>query len=265
MTNQPEHQLTVMTPIIRDPIYQQLNRILRQLIGSEFKIGDKFLTEREIGERFSVSRVTANKALSNLVSEGLLAFRKGVGTFVQGTVLDLDLRALVSFTEKSRAAGKQPSTAVARFDTLPAHTAGADIPERLGCAADDTVYYMERVRCANDVPVILERRHVLARHCPGLSKSDVAGSLYSLWTEKFGLEIGGANERIRAVNIGGADAKRLQVRPQTAGLLVISTGFLSGNKPLWYEHTLYRGDAYEFTNTLGRVHNGGPAMGRMIE
>ncbi|HAK47450.1 MAG TPA: phosphonate metabolism transcriptional regulator PhnF, partial [Spirochaeta sp.] len=58
--------------INKDPIYQQLNNELRELLtDDQFKVGDKFLTERMICDRYDVSRTTANKALSNLVSEGL--------------------------------------------------------------------------------------------------------------------------------------------------------------------------------------------------
>ena len=97
--------------LVKEPIYQQLNQILRTLAASsEFPIGAKFLTEREIGERYGVSRATANKALSNLVSAGLLEFRKGVGTFTCARVMDYNLRALVSFTEEAAAAGKRPAT-----------------------------------------------------------------------------------------------------------------------------------------------------------
>jgi DNA-binding GntR family transcriptional regulator len=53
---------------------------LRELLRG---LGERLLTERQICERFGVSRATANKALSNLVSEGVLEFRKGVGTFVR--------------------------------------------------------------------------------------------------------------------------------------------------------------------------------------
>ena len=71
--------------LVKEPIYQQLNGQLRLLIGSkECPLGSQFPTERQICERYGVSRATANKALSNLVSEGLLEFRKGVGTFVRG-------------------------------------------------------------------------------------------------------------------------------------------------------------------------------------
>lgn len=73
------------TRLVRSPIYQQLNQLLRDLIREgEFKSNEQFLTERQICDRFNVSRATANKALSNLVAEGVLEFRKGVGTFVRG-------------------------------------------------------------------------------------------------------------------------------------------------------------------------------------
>jgi DNA-binding GntR family transcriptional regulator len=74
--------------LVRDPIYQQLNQALRDMLrNKEFQVGEKFPTERQICEQFGVSRATANKALSNLVAEGVLEFRKGVGTFVRHTRL----------------------------------------------------------------------------------------------------------------------------------------------------------------------------------
>jgi len=106
--------------LVKQPLYQQLNEALRSLLSSgEFKTGARFLTEREVSQRFEISRATANKALSNLVSEGILEFKKGVGTFVRGGVLDYDLRSLVSFTGKASGAGKKPSTRVLNFDRVP--------------------------------------------------------------------------------------------------------------------------------------------------
>ena len=73
-----------MTPRIeRNPIYQQVNDQLRGLLATDFQLGDCFLTEREISEKYQVSRSTASKALASLVSEGLLEFNRGVETFVR--------------------------------------------------------------------------------------------------------------------------------------------------------------------------------------
>jgi GntR family transcriptional regulator len=249
--------------LVRDPIYCQLNDLLRNLLRTgEFAAGGQFLTERQVGERFGVSRATANKALSTLVAEGVLEFRKGVGTFVRGDLLDYDLRSLVSFTEKARAAGKEPTTKVLhlRHETV----AEATFPEMLGplqCLPETKAYYLERLRCADSTPVILERRYLLADYCPNLDEAAVSGSLYALLTEQYGLEVTGAEETIRAVSVGGDEAALLQIEEGTACLLVSAVGLLKGDIPLWYEHTLYRGDAYEFRNRLGPVTKARPAAG----
>jgi len=149
----------VTLPLVRDPVYLQLNKALRELIRSgQILLGERFWTEREIGLRFGVSRATANKALSNLVAEGILEFRKGLGTFVRGRPLDYDLQSLVSFTEKARAAGKKPTTQLLRFETLAVRAADRAVMERLQAPAEGSVYYMERLRLADDLPVIFERR-----------------------------------------------------------------------------------------------------------
>lgn len=255
-----------MAPLVREPIYQQLNNKLRLLIeSSECPIGSKFLTERQICERFEVSRATANKALSNLVSEGVLEFRKGVGTFVKGRTLDYNLRALVSFTDKAIAAGKQPSTEVLQFQIVRASDVLDDVPEVLQVGGDDELYYIERLRLADSLPVILEKRYVVAEFCPKLTAVDVAGSLYRLWVERYQLAIEGADESIRAVNVRGADARALKVRDGAAGMLIQSVGYLGAHRPLWSERTLYRGDSYEFQNRLGGIQPAAYSTGKFLE
>ena len=256
-------------PLVRDPVYLQLNKALRDLIRSgHVPLGDRFWTEREIALRFGVSRATANKAVSNLVAEGVLEFRKGLGTFVRDCPLDYDLRSLVSFTGKARAAGKRPSTQLLLFETLAVRTLKPTVRDRLRPPADGDVYYMERLRIADDLPVILERRYVLPQYCPELAAGELLGSLYDVWISKYGLAIAGAEQTIQAVNLRSADAGLLKVPRGAAGFLMTSTGYVHPRQPLWWEQTLYRGDAYEFQNFLGPVRTAEPANGvlrRMTE
>lgn len=251
--------------LIRDPLYTQVNDLLREMIQrGDFDSGARFLTERQISERFGISRATANKALSALVAEGTLEFRKGVGTFVRTGLLDYDLRSLVSFTEKAHAAGKTPTTQVLTLERREGHDIPAAIRDALNLNSDETTWYMERLRLADNIPVILERRYLKERHCPVLTREDIATSLYELFTGKYGLPIAGADETIQAVNLTENDAQHLQTTPGTAALQVTAIGLLKGEEPLWQEETLYRGDAYEFRNRLGPVRHARPAAGRLI-
>lgn len=247
----------------RSPVYQQLNARLRTALSKEYRFGDRFLTERDISEKFQVSRATANKALASLVSEGLLEFRRGIGTFVRRDVIDYDVRSLVSFTEKARAAGKTPSTELITFGKLTAAEVDAEIGTALQVSGDDLLWEMERLRLADGVPVIWEHRYVVHRHCPKLTKSQAEGSLYRAWTETHGLVIAGANEIIRAVLPIKEEARRLRTTARTPVLEVRSVGFLDDNGPLWWERTLYRSDQYEFHSRLGPIQSATPARGKL--
>lgn len=246
--------------------HQQLIEKLRKLLRSrQFLPGAKFLAERDIAERFATSRPTANKALSSLVSEGLLEVRRGAGTFVREAVLDYDLERLVSFTDKAEAAGKQPGTRLLAFRKLHGKEASTDVAELLRVDPSTPLFYMERIRLADGKPVIFERRHVVAGHCPTLTKTDARGSLYACWTRKHRLTITGAEEIIRAVNATRTQAAHLEVKTGAACFQIIATGFITGDRPLWHEETLYRADAYEFRNRIGGLGGTRAALGRMTD
>jgi GntR family transcriptional regulator len=253
------------TSLVRSPVYQQLNQRLRAALAAEYRSGDQFLTEREVAEKFQVSRATANKSLASLVSEGFLEFRKGLGTFVRRDVIDYDVRSLVSFTEKARAAGKKPSTELITFGKLSGAGVEASIRTALRVESETLLWEMERVRLADGVPVILEHRYVVHGHCPKLTKAQVEGSLYRAWTATYELNIGGANEVIRAVLLSADEAKHLRTVPKSPALEVLSVGYLQDESPLWWERTLYRSDQYEFHSRLGPIQSATPARGQFRE
>ena len=61
---------------------QLLIEIKKLIIVGSFKPGDKFHSEQELAKIFETTQVTINKVTSQLVAEGLLFRKQGVGTFV---------------------------------------------------------------------------------------------------------------------------------------------------------------------------------------
>jgi GntR family transcriptional regulator len=244
--------------IVREPMYQQMNELLRELLKTgEFSEGDQFLTERQIAERFQVSRPTANKVLAGMVSEGLVEFRKGIGTFVCLPRLNYDIQTLVSFTEKAREAGKKPSTRVLEFETTKASDEDAEVTSNLKLSPDQEIFRITRLRLADGVPVILEKRWVTTDMFPGLTRQELRGSFYALCRDKYNLRISESDQTIRAVQVVGKEAKILEVRGGSAVFLVSAVGY-SKQRPTWWEKTIYRGDAYEF-------HRARSSPGRLIQ
>ncbi len=246
--------------------HQQLIERLRRLLrGRSFPPGSQFLTEREIASRFNTSRPTANKALSSLVSEGVLEVRRGAGTFVRDTVLDYDLERLVSFTDKAKASGRKPGTVLIAYREVSEREVPEAVARALLLAANESVIYMERLRLADRQPVIYERRYVARKWCPAMTRSDAKGSLYACWTRKCKLSITGADETIHAVNASPKQAASLGVPKGAACFQIIATGSIAGGSPLWHEETLYRADVYEFRNRISGIVASRAAVGRLKE
>ncbi|MFE7354064.1 GntR family transcriptional regulator [Streptomyces sp. NPDC057543] len=65
------------------PKYQRIKNELRaEVARDEYETGAPFITQNQLRERFGVSSTTAVRALNDLVAEGLLVRRRGLGTFV---------------------------------------------------------------------------------------------------------------------------------------------------------------------------------------
>ncbi|EHB68463.1 GntR family transcriptional regulator [Paenibacillus lactis] len=65
------------------PLYQRVQEYIRDLISSNvLKVGDRIPTEKDLMERFGVSKITVVNALAGLVNEKIITRVPGKGTFV---------------------------------------------------------------------------------------------------------------------------------------------------------------------------------------
>jgi GntR family transcriptional regulator len=88
------------------PLYHQLKEILRaKITAGEFDGDGPFPSERELVERYKISRMTVRRALSELVNEGFLIREQGRGSFVVRPRVQEQLRHLTSFTEDMKLRG----------------------------------------------------------------------------------------------------------------------------------------------------------------
>ena len=66
----------------KQPLYDQLVDILTEKIDHEYRAGDMIPSERELSERYGLSRTTVRLALQELERLGLVVRQHGRGTFV---------------------------------------------------------------------------------------------------------------------------------------------------------------------------------------
>ena len=67
-------------PRLSDTIYGQL---LEEIMAGRFSVGDRLPTEKQLAQRFSVSRPVVREALQRLQTDGVVIARQGSGTYVQ--------------------------------------------------------------------------------------------------------------------------------------------------------------------------------------
>ncbi|MDE2447380.1 MAG: GntR family transcriptional regulator [Gammaproteobacteria bacterium] len=226
------------------PLYQQLQRALRQAIESRV-LGpeDALPPERDLADEFHVSRITVRKAIDGLVSEGLLVRRQGSGTFVSSRV-EKNFSKLTSFSEDMRARGRTPHSVWLR------KSAGSVTPEEaltLRSSPGTPVFRFHRIRFADDAPMAVEYATVLASCLPSIDA--VESSLYEA-LERTGNRPVRALQRLRAVLLAAEQAELLKANARDAGLLVERLGFLKDGRAVEFSQSYYRGDIYDFVAEL---------------
>ncbi|WP_136605548.1 GntR family transcriptional regulator [Paenibacillus dokdonensis] len=92
-----------MNSMERIPLYQMVQEYIRDLITSQaLKVGDRIPTEKELMERFGVSKITVVNALSGLVNERIINRVPGKGTFVSDPEYEILTTAPKSTVKQTR-------------------------------------------------------------------------------------------------------------------------------------------------------------------
>ena len=95
------------------PKYVQLQNIIKEkIITKQYSDGEKIPSETEFMEKYSVTRTTIRKALSNLVYEGLLRKEQGKGTFVSFHDITHSMWNFSGFTDYARSKEEIPVSKV---------------------------------------------------------------------------------------------------------------------------------------------------------
>ncbi len=152
-------------------------------------------TERELCERFGVSRGTVRQALDHLEAEQRILRHQGRGTFVAGPKMD-HLLELTSHTAYFRARGMEPGSRLISVTRVPATP---EVAGMLALAEGEEILQIERVRLADDEPLAIEVLHLGAKRFDGVAA--VLGesqSLYELLRARYGVELAWAEETIEA-------------------------------------------------------------------
>jgi GntR family transcriptional regulator len=228
------------------PKYRLLYDAVAALIH-DLPAGSGMPTERELSERFGVSRGTVRQALDHLEAEQRILRHQGRGTFVAGPKMD-HLLELTSHTAYFRARGMEPGSRLIGVTRSPA---AADVAAMLGLAEGDEILQIERVRLADDEPLALEVLHLGAKRFDGVAA--VLGesqSLYELLRARYGVELAWAEETIEAASSPEREASLLGIPSGAPVLVLCRQSFDAIGRPVEFVRSYYRADRFRFRTRL---------------
>jgi GntR family transcriptional regulator len=190
------------------PLYLQVRDALADRISKgEWKPGQILRNEVDLARELGVSPGTARKALDILESEHLVTRHQGRGTFVNDHSSDeLALRYInIRGPDGNRLMGDVKSSEITK------NAANEIECARLSLQKGDKIYRIRRVRLTGGKPFMLEEASVPAALFPGLEERSAFTHRVVCLAQKYGLLLGGAEERISAAGASPEIAKALGV------------------------------------------------------
>lgn len=225
------------------PLRIQLRDVLqREITQGAYEPGEMFPTEREIAERYHVSRTTIREALTDLVRLGFVTRQQGKGTFVARSTDVFDATQLSSFSEDMSKRGLTAGAELLAFDT---QAPEEDHVKHFGSHVD-AVWRIYRLRLANGEPIALQTSYLPAGRFDFTAEEVATGSLYRVLEARYGVFVASADEVISAVVASGAQAEILRVEQGTALLCVDRYAFSQSGEPVEYVRIQYLADRYKF-------------------
>ncbi len=232
------------------PLYTQIRKSLRDDIVNKVLLpGQKIPSEDELALQFGVSRMTVRQGISDLIDEGLLYRRHGVGTFVAQPHFERDHSRLTSFVESAREEGIELNIRVLIADILPAKL---KVAQSLGLEERDLVVHVKTLRFVTEIPITVHDTYVPYKLFPQLLQEDLEA--LHLWEifEAYGFRMKRAVQRLEAREADEENAALLDVDEGSPILYKERTVYLDDGTPAEFTYCYNRGDRYALTIVLNR-------------
>ena len=229
------------------PKHHQLREVLLELMDGELCVDSPIPSERELAERYGLSRMTVRQGINSLVAEGRLTRVAGVGTFVAAPKLDVQAR-LASFTEDMLSRGMRPGMTLLALEKI---EAGTHVAKQLDVPRGEPVIRIDRLRYADGVPMSVQNTYLPEALVPGLLEQPFEGSLHQLLRERYSLTVDWGEQTIEAATADPELARLLEISNGTP-ILRLHRRSYAGDRLVEYDVSSYRADRYQLWVPLSR-------------
>lgn len=227
--------------------YTQLYEILADKISSgEWKPNDCLPTEKELCQRYALSRITVRDALNLLAKDGYIYRKQGKGTFVAVRPIEQKLTKLYTLRENIEAKGMVPHNKILSYKTIPA---AGKVKEVLQLTDGASVYELIRCLYASDIPYAVETSYIPVDLCPGMTSDTIRNQGLYKTMQSYNAVPEHAVEKLSAVPVNREDALLLRIRPSDISIRNERTTY-SHTGIMEYTVTMIKNDFFSYTVEL---------------
>jgi len=224
------------------PLYFQLEEILKERIETgELQPGDLLSSEKELSEKYRISKPTVRQALAGLINKGLLFREKGKGTFIAKPKIDYGfIQRLTTFYDDMVEKGFTPKTRVIKQEVK---TVSGTIAKKLNIPKGEKIIFLNRIRFIENEPIVSVMNFIPYKLCPGLINEDLENkSLYRMLINKYGLKPYKAEITLEPIVAEDYDAQILKIKIGAPMQLMQNITYTKDNIAMDYFESRFRGD-----------------------
>jgi GntR family transcriptional regulator len=233
------------------PLYVQIRESIRERVKEgEFEVGSLLPSEEALAKDYGVSRMTLRHALDDLLTDGIIIRKHGIGTIISSSKVVRDYSQLTSFYEDAKKRGLKPRSEVSSIEKIAANKlVASDLMIKEG----DQVFHFFRKRLVEDNQVVaLHELFIPVQLCPWIEEVRLEGeSLYDLY-DRHGLSIEWGKQLVEAHNASAAIARELEIETGAAILYSERISFTNNNLPVERVIAVSPGDRFSLNLVMRR-------------
>ena len=228
----------------RVPLHVQAQELLRKLVEKqEYKNGKLLPNEVDLAAELHISRNTLRQAINQLVYEGILVRKRGVGTKVAIKGITGGVQNWHSFSQEMKMLGVEIKNYELRVHFK---KPSADIAEFFGISEDTPCVVMERLRGNPDHPFVMFISY-FNPNLPITGDENYTIPLYDMLEQNYGIVVKTSKEEINARLAGSQLAEKLQIEASDPILIRKRYVFDTEDKPVEYNIGYYRADSFTYS------------------
>lgn len=231
------------------PIYKQIENYLKELIKSgELNEGSLLPSENQLVEMFNVTRMTVRSALNNLVAEGYIVKKKGVGSVVISTKIFDDIGRVSGFSKEMKEKGYDIDTIVYELAIIEAED---EISQKFNFETGISMWKVIRVRVANGQKVSCMITYMPVSLFTDLTMKHCQGSLYDYIENEKKYKIANSERSVEAIIATKELKKYLDLDYYGPILHIEQISRLDSGQIFEYSHTYH----YNYKLTLNAMRH----------